>query len=280
MRKLWMALAGALVIAIAVSGVAYAINQYSVDVGKTSTTAKGSPNRPVPTSYKFGFSVKDSEGLRPAVVRSYRIAAEGLKAFPKARPRCTFEQATAPVGSPSQLAPACRKAFVGSGTIHNQAGATDRRDVSVTCDVKITLINISTGDPRPPSTVKQVKNHGGLAVRIDQYQKDGQDDPARCPPINLHEALAAPFYDVRIDTVRSTELRFRVPETLAHPSGLDNSVREVVSTIAKKTGRVRVNGVRRTVGYWSAVGRKGRTRTTRVTWVDEDGHKATDTKKG
>jgi hypothetical protein len=280
MRKLSMALAGALVIAIAAAGIAYAVNTYTVTGGSTSTSAKGSLSKPVPTSFKFGFEVNDTQGNRPAVIRQYRIGAEGLEAFNKARPTCTFDQATNPnVGDPSQLAPACRKAFVGSGTIHNEAGTPTDRTQKLTCDVKLTLINIRTGDPRFPSTVRQIKKRGGLAIRIDQYQTNGVDDPLRCPPVDLHEALATPFYDVQIGGVKSAELRFTVPDTLAHPGGLDNAIRTVTTTIQKKTGRVKVGGVTRKVGYWSAVGRKGAKRTTRVTFIDDDGVKKTATRQ-
>ena len=280
MRKLSMALAGALVIAIAAAGIAYAVNTYTVTGGSTSASAKGSLSKPVPTSFKFGFEVNDTQGNRPAVIRQYRIGAEGLEAFNKARPTCTFDQATNPnVGDPSQLAAACKRAFVGSGTIHNEAGTPTDRTQKLTCDVKLTLINIRTGDPRYPSTVKQIKKRGGLAIRIDQYQTNGVDDPTRCPPVDLHEALATPFYDVTIGGVKSAELRFTVPDTLAHPGGLDNAIRTVTTTIQKKTGRVKVGGVTRKVGYWSAVGRKGAKRTTRVTFIDEDGVKKTATRQ-
>jgi hypothetical protein len=76
-----------------------------------------------------------------------------------------------------------------------------------------------------------------------------------------------------------------VPDTLAHPGGLDNSVINVVSRIKKLTGKVPVRrGVpvataKRTVGFYSLVGRKGGTRTTRVTFIDESGAKSTAIKK-
>jgi hypothetical protein len=47
--------------------------------------------------------------------------------------------------------------------------------------------------------------------------------------------------------------------------------------VLKKTGKVKVRGKTRTVGFASAVGRKGKTRTVRVTFVSEDGNKATAT---
>jgi hypothetical protein len=277
MRKLLMAVAGAIVIAIAVAGVAGAVNEYRVHLASSKSASKGTPAKPSPASLKFGYQVNDSEDLRPQVIREYRIAAEGLQSFPDARPSCTYDQATNPnVGHPRDLATACRRAIVGGGTIHNEAGAPTDRSQKLTCDVRLTLINISTGDPRYPNTVSQIRKRGGIAIRIDQYlDENGLDDPKRCPQVDLHEALAAPFYDVKIQGVPSAELRFTVPETLAHPGGLDNSVRVVTSSIKRLTGSVRIRGENRRVAFYSSVGRKGRARTTRVTFVDESDVKRT-----
>jgi hypothetical protein len=276
MRKLLLA-AFALAAVLAVAGVAYAANTYTVDLAKSSP-GKGSRAHPIPSKLDFGYSVGDTEGKRPFVIREYRIAAEGTFAFPKSRPRCTYDQATNPTANtPAELAGACKKAFVGTGAIKNLAGAPNDRDHSVPCNVTLTLINISTGDPRYPKTVKQIRKRGGIAIRIDA-------DQTTCP-IPVHEALAAPFYDTKIDGVPTSELRFTVPDTLAHPGGLDNSVINVVSHIQKKTGKVAVkHGVpaaaaKRKVGFYSLVGRKGKTRTTRVTFVDESGAKFTAFKK-
>ena len=70
-----------------------------------------------------------------------------------------------------------------------------------------------------------------------------------------------------------------MPDTLAHPSGLDNAVVKVTTTINKETGKAKVKGEERTVGFYSAVGRKGKTRTVRVTFIDESGAKSTATQK-
>jgi hypothetical protein len=271
MRKLLVALVGALVAALTVVGVASAVNAYEVDIAET-TAGKGSRAKPIPARLSFGYEVTDTENLRPQVVKQYRIGVEGLFAFPKARPRCTFEQATDPTATdPSQLSRACRRAFVGTGTISNEAGAPNDRSQKLACDVKLTLINISTGDPRYPATVRQIRRRGGIAIRIDT-------DPPACP-ISVHEALAAPFYDVKLQGIPSSELRFTVPDSLAHPGGLDNSVVDVTSVVARKTGRVRVRpgAAKRRVGFYSLVGRKGRTRLFRVTFVDESGVKRTAT---
>jgi len=279
MRKVWIAVV-ALAAVLAVAGVALAANTYTVDLAKSKSATKGSLAKPSPASFDFGYSVGDTENLRPQVISKYFIGAEGLETYPKAFKSCTFAQATDPsAGSAAALAPACRKSFVGRGTIHNEAGAPNDRTGKLPCDVNLTLINIKTGDPRYPETVKQIKKRGGIAIRIDQPQKDGVDDPAFCPPVGLHEALAAPYYDVKIGGVKSAELRFSVPGTLAHPSGIDNAVKKTVSHIKLKTAKTKIKGVTRKVGFYSSVGKKGKTRTIRVTFVDESGAKNTATKE-
>jgi hypothetical protein len=274
MRKLWMAVAGALVIAISVAGIASAVNTYEVTPAASTPTAKGSLTKPVPAKFRFGFEVGDTEGLRPFVIRDYFIAAEGVQSYPDARPTCTYEQATDPeVTDPDNISRACRRAKVGEGAVDNDAGAPTDRTQKLDCDVQLTLFNIRTGDPREPKTVRQIRRRGGIAIRVDTYEPEG----SRCT-IPVHEALAAPFYDVKIQGVSSAELRFRVPDTLAHPSGLDNSLTDVVSTIQRKLGRAGVKGGdERRVGFYSLVGRKGPKRTVRVTFVDESGDRQTAT---
>jgi hypothetical protein len=272
MRKSWIA-ALALAAVLAVAGVAVAANTYEVHLA-SGTAGVGSLKKPIPSKLDFGYRVGDTENMRPFVIREYRIAAEGTMAYPDSRPKCTYEAATDPnVVDPAQLSSACRKAKVGTGTINNLAGAPNDRSQKLPCNVKLTLINISNGDPRYPATVKQIKAYGGLGIRIDT-------DPPDCP-IPVHEALAAPFYKTKIERIPTVELRFTVPDSLAHPGGLDNAVVEVTSHIQRLTGKVPVKrgvpvaAAKRKVGYYSLVGRKGKTRTVRVTFVDESGAKRT-----
>jgi hypothetical protein len=269
MRKLWIGVAGALVISIAVAGIASATNIYEVPKSLIGfkASSKGSAKKPVPAQLKFGYTVGDSENLRPQIIREYRIAAEGLQSYPESQPTCTWDQANKPI----KIANACKKAIVGKGTIDNFAGAPTDRSIKLPCAVKLTQINISSGDPRYPKTVSQVRKRGGMAIRIDT-------DPPDCP-IPVHTSLAAPFYDVKIEGVSTVELRFTVPDTLAHPGGLDNAVVKVTTTINKETGKAKVKGEERTVGFYSAVGRAGKTRTVRVTFIDESGAKFTATQK-
>jgi hypothetical protein len=259
MRKLWIAAVAAVVVAFSAVGIAYAVNTYNVDIASGSPNKAGSTAKPVPSSLNFGYEVGDTNNNRPSVINQYFIAAEGIKYFPKARPTCTFAQSDE---SP-KYNKKCKAAIVGNGTIANAFGAATDPTAKAGCDVKLTLINISDG----PGVTKK---RGGMTIRIDT-------DPPACP-LSIHGALAAPMFDVKIEGVPSSELRFRVPDNLVHPApGVDNSVIDVTSHVLKKTGKVKVNGKSRTVGFASAVGRKGKTRTVRVTFVSEDGNKSTAT---
>jgi hypothetical protein len=260
MRKLWLAGVAALVAAISVSGIAYAVNTYVVDIASGGPGNKaGSPSKPLAAFLNFGYEVGDTNNNRPSVINQYFIAAEGIKYFPKARPTCTFAQADE---SPAYNRK-CKAALVGRGTIANAFGPATDPTAKAGCDVKLTLLNISNG----PGVTKK---RGGMAIRIDT-------DPPACP-LSIHGALAAPIFDVKIEGIKSSELRFRVPDNLVHPApGVDNSVIDVSSKVLRKTGKVKVKGKTRTVGFASAVGRKGKQRTVRVTFVDETGHRETAT---
>jgi hypothetical protein len=257
MRKLWMAVTLGVVAALAVAGMAGAVNQYVISIGKTTPDKPGSVSKPSPAKVDFGYKVSDSEGLRPSVINQYYIAAEGIKYFPKAVPKCTFAQADA---SPS-YARKCKAAVVGTGTIANAFGAAVDRTAKAPCDVKLTLINISNG-------TKVTKKRGGIAIRIDT-------GPPDCP-LDIHGSLPAPIYDVKLDGIPSSEYRFKVPDSLVHPApGVDNSVIDVVSHIPKKLHTIKIKGKKRKVSFASSVGRKGKTRTLRVTFISEDGQKST-----
>src|SRR5215213_563581 len=259
MRKFLLAVTVGLVAALAVAGAAFAVNTYEVSIGKASPDKAGSTKKPVPIKFDFGYKVGDTEGNRPSVISQYYIAAEGIKYFPKARPTCTFAQADAA----PKYAGKCKKALLGTGSIANAFGAAVDPTAKAGCDVKLTLINISNG----PGVTKK---NGAMAIRIDT-------DPPACP-LSIHAALAAPIFNVKLQGIPSSELRFKVPDNLTHPApGVDNSVIDVVSHVLKKTGKVKIKGKTRTVGFASNVGRKGRTRLVRVTFVDETGRKATAT---
>jgi hypothetical protein len=257
MRKLSVAVILGVVAALAVAGVASAVNTYVISIGKTTPDKPGSPSKPSPAKVDFGYKVGDTENLRPSVINRYFIAAEGIKYFPQAAAKCTFAQADE---SPSYSSK-CKKALVGRGTIANAFGASGNRSAKAPCDVKLTLLNISNG----PGVTKK---RGGMAIRIDA-------GPPGCP-LDIHGSLAAPIFDIKLQGIPTSELRFTVPDSLVHPApGVDNSVIDVASKVLRVTGKAKVKGKTRTVGFASAVGRKGGKRTVRVTFVDETGRKFT-----
>jgi hypothetical protein len=259
MRKIWIAGAvAAVAAAVLVAGAAFATNTYVVDIASGGPGNKaGTAAKPLPVFLNFGYEVGDTENLRPSVINQYFIAAEGIKYFPKARPTCTFSQADE---SPAYNKK-CKAAKVGKGTIANAFGPADNRNAKAPCDVKLTLLNISNG----PGVTKK---RGGMAIRIDT-------GPPDCP-LEIHGALAAPIFNVKIEGIPTSELRFKVPDSLVHPApGVDNSVIDVVSKVLRVTGKVKVHGKKLKVGFASAVGRKGPKRTVRVTFVDETNHRFT-----
>jgi hypothetical protein len=245
------------VAALAVAGIASAVNTYVISVGKTTPDKPGSVSKPSPAKVDFGYKVGDSESLRPSVINQYYIAAEGIKYFPQAAAKCTFAQADE---TPAVNAK-CKKAIVGKGSIANAFGPSNDRTAKAPCDVKLTLVNISNGKG-------VTKKRGGIAIRIDT-------GPPDCA-LDIHGALPAPIYDVKLDGIPSSEYRFKVPDNLVHPApGVDNSVIDVISHIPKKVKTVKIKGKSTKVSFASSVGRKGKKRTLRVTFVSEDGHKET-----
>jgi hypothetical protein len=256
MRKFSIAALAAFAV-LALGGVAYATNVYNVHVANTSPKGKGTPAKPFPVKVGFGFEVTDDQGLRPSVIRQYRIGSEGLVTFPRAFPTCTFAQASA-----RTLPRACNRAKVGGGLVRNHAGATTDRNARIVCNLRLTLLNISGAG-----------RNGALAIRLDGDPPPPSDPNSRqrgCT-ISIHSAIRAPYTQVRIGGFRSSELRFTVPDNLAHPiAGLDNSVVETVSTVNRKLARTRIRGQRRQVGYYNEIGCRGR-RTVRVRFVDEAG---------
>jgi hypothetical protein len=264
MRKRLIA-ALTVVAVLGLGGVAFAENIYEVHIASTSPNGKGSASKPLPVKLGFGYTVGDSEGLRPTIIEQYRIAPEGLVTYPKLFPSCKFSQAAAP-----QVASACSKARIGSGLVRNEAGPGTDRSVKLVCNLKLSLYNLSDAG-----------KNGGMAIRLD-------GDPPPAPPgsktagcaISVHTAIKAPFFNVRLQGLKTSELRFTVPIQLQEPApGVQNSVIEATSTVLKKTAKTKIKGKSRTVGFYSEIGCKGKDRTVRVTFVDTQNRKFTANRK-
>jgi hypothetical protein len=219
----------------------------------------------------FGFVVTDTDGLRPSPSVEFRIGAEGLRYFPQATDTCTFAQANRQANTPAR---ACRAARIGGGIARAWTGSQANRAAppsSQICNLKVTLINI-TG---PGISRKR----GGLAVRLDADVKTITDPNSRefgCP-LAIHQALKGTMHNVRIAGHPASELRFTVPDNLAHPvAGLETSVVESNTKVRRTVGRVRIKGETRRVGVYSSIGCTGQ-RLSRVTFIAENGSRVTAT---
>ncbi len=281
MRKLLIpAIAAAVVIAVA--GIAYAANVYTVD-GDTKPRAKGTAKKPVPVSLDFSYTVADDVAANRGIpVKSYFIGAEGLVTYPAAFPSCSGGTSGANAPDLATANRACKKAKVGGGTIKALVGARTAPTVSSNCVLNLTLYNLKPGNYGDAGKIGKT---GGLAIRID-------GDPPAPPSLDdqykgqclapQHASILAPYKTVKIKGVKSSELRFTVPPELLHPAqGLDVTVRDVVSSIKKVVSKKKVKvggGKKAKVGFYSAVGCKGGKRSIQVTFVSETGQRSPVTK--
>jgi hypothetical protein len=261
MRKSIFALVTAVAV-LAAGGVAYAANVYSV-TGNATPSGKGTAKKPVPKTLNFGLGVKDSNPAnRGTPIKTFAIGAEGLVTYPEAFPTCTFSQANS-----GTVSSKCKKAKVGSGLVQNIVGPGSNQTVKLFCNLKLGLYNISGSG-----------KNGGLAIRLDGDPPSPTSESSKAIgcPTPIHLAIKASYKATKIGGVTSDELRFTVPPDLLHPSGLDNTVRNVTAKIAK-TAKKKISGKSRKVGFYSGVGCKGKTRDIRATFTAEDGVKGTDT---
>ena len=269
MRKLSIAVMTAIA-ALALAGVALAANVYTVD-GSTKPGGKGTKSKPVPIQLKFDFQVEsDDPTIRGTPIETYAIGSEGLVTYPELFKTCTFSQAN----RDGTIAPACKSAKVGSGLVQNIVGPSSSPTVKIFCNLKLGLYNISG-----------LGKNGGMAIRLDGDPKEPalsnpNDKTINCPTA-IHGAIKAKFVPTKIGGLPADDLRFVVPPELLHPSGLDTTVRNTISTILKKTGTKKIGGKSRKVGFYSKIGCKGSKRTIQATYIDEqnDTFKATKQRK-
>jgi hypothetical protein len=280
MRKLLIPVLAALA-AIAVAGIAYAANVYTVD-GDTKPHGKGTAAKPLPVSLDFDYTVADSDPANRGIpVEKYFIGAEGLVTYPEAFPSCSGGASGANAQDPAKAAKACKKARVGGGIIKALVGARNNPTSSANCVLDLNLYNLKPGNY---GDAGKIGKNGGLAIRID-------GDPPPPPSIDdqykgqclaaQHAAILAQYKTVKIKGVTSDELQFVVPPELLHPAqGLDVTVRQVASSIKKLVSKkaITIKGKKRKVGFYSAVGCKGGKRSIQVTFVSETGQKSPVTK--
>ena len=241
MRKIAFLAVTAFVLVAATVAYAAQVNQYTVS-GSTQPKAKGSAKSPKPIGIKFGFSVAEASGNRPAVVEKYVIKFGGTKVTPSVAAKCSKStlDSKGPSGCPS-------KSIVGSGFIENETGATNNEaDKSIQCNAALSVVNLGS-------------NNASIYVQGDP----NQTDPRRKCAIQLAAGIPAKFRN----TTAGSELSFVVPESLRHPGspGISNAVKKVSSTIKRitKDGK----------GFYNAVGgcKSNGKRTVTVTFRTEAG---------
>lgn len=274
MRKLLIP-AIAAVVAIAVAGIAYAANVYTVD-GDTAPNGKGSASKPLPVSLDFDYTVADDNPANRGIpVQKYFIGAEGLVTYPEEFPTCSGGTSAANNPDPAVAARKCKKARVGGGVIKALVGARNAPTTSANCVLDLNLYNLKPGSY---GDAGKIGKNGGLAIRID-------GDPPPPPSIDdqykgeclaaQHAAIIAPYKSVKIKGVTSDELQFTVPPELLHPAqGLDVTVRQVASAVKRITAKKKIKGKNRTIGFYSAIGCKGGKRSIQVTFVSETGQRS------
>ena len=276
MRKLLIPVLAALA-AIAVAGIAYAANVYTVD-GDTAPHGKGSAAKPLPVSLDFDYTVADSDPANRGIpVKKYFIGAEGLVTYPEAFPSCSGGSSGANAQDPAKAAKACKKARVGGGIIKALVGARNNPTSSANCVLDLNLYNLKPGNY---GDAGKIGKNGGLAIRIDgdPPPPPSTDDQYKGQCLAAqHAAIIAPYKTVTIKGVKSSELRFTVPPELLHPAqGLDVTVRDVTSSIKKVVSKkaITIKGKKRKVGFYSAIGCKGGKRSIQVTFVSETGQRS------
>ena len=246
MRKFAIFLVAALVLSL--SAVAYAANTYKL-TGSTSPTTAGSKAKPKAIGIKFGFTVGEAAGQRPAVVQKYAIKFGGTRVNSSVAPKCSTSVLSrrgpkaCPAGS-----------IVGTGFIENQTGATaNPNDKSIECNAALSVVNHGA-------------NKASIYVQGDPNQTDRRK---RCAI-----ELAAPIPARFSNAATGSTLTFSVPQSLRHPGAptISNAVVKVTSSIKRITKRGK--------GFYESIGGcKARKRSISVKFTTEAGTSSTVSKK-
>jgi hypothetical protein len=214
LRIVTLAIAGLL----AFTAIAFAVqeNTYTVDAS-TSPTKAGSKKKPVPVQVKFGYTVAEKSGKRPALIKKYNIHFAGLVVNTGFFPACS----QAKIDQDQTDANCPKGSLMGTGNVENKAGSTaDENSQPLTCHLDLKIYNSG-------------HNKGAL------YLKGGPNDPrgaAKSCPLDVNKAIDGSF----VRNSKGTALQFSVDETLLHPTtGFDNAVVDVNSTIRKATKKVK-----------------------------------------
>jgi hypothetical protein len=242
LRKFTIPLIAALLGGLATATPAAAVNEYTTSAS-FSPNNRGSKARPVPTTPRLAFNVRETEGKRPKSMEAFQIRMAGIVTNGARFRRCTatrIERDKSDRNCPSG-------SLIATGYARNLAGnRQDFNDRSIQCYLSIRLHNSGPG-------------RMALFVRGDPNLAGDRNCPvslATAIPVNITRTTAG-----------DSTLRLVIPESLKHP----------VATLTNSIIEMRLNGIRRTtryrgrtVGIFEAVGRcsRGR-RAVRFSWQNE-----------
>jgi hypothetical protein len=245
MRKLYVVVI-AVTAALAVTAVAYAVNEYTTSgLNSFSPNKRGSASKPVPVGARLGFNVQDTEGKRPKSMSALRIKLTGIVTNGRRFKACTatrIERDQSDRNCP-------RGSLIGAGFARNLAGnSNDFNDRSINCYLSLRL-----------------HNAGANKMALFVSGNPNETDPAKHCPLN--PATAVP---VNISRASGTStMRLTIPDNLKRPApNVTNSIIEMRLNVPRKTTRHR--GKR--VGLMEARGKCTRNRrNVTFTWINEDG---------
>ena len=134
-------------------------------------------------------------------------------------------------------------------------------DESLPCNLQLRLYN--TGK--------------GVSLRIDTdppVPRNFQSRKLGCP-VPMHTAIQGRFVKTTIDGLPAMDLTFTLPKLLLQPlEDWEGALQLVDAALPRATATTRIKGRLRSVGYFSAVGCRGPTRTARAAFTDESGNRA------
>ena len=235
----------ALVVSLAFAAVAIAgLNEYTVKV-KPSSTKAGTLKKPVPIGFRYGFTVVDTDGQRPAALAALKIQSKGMRYNTNAFPGCSATKM-----QQAQSKDVCPKgALMGTGYANNVLGGRDdRSQKALKCYLKLSFYNSR-------------RNKAALFVEAVQTTDNTRAD--YCP---TNPATAIPMSIAKAKT--GDTLSFTIPDNLQNIGALKNSLIETQLNMQRRTRQVKG----KTVGFTEAVGQcvKGK-KTTTSTFTHEDG---------
>jgi hypothetical protein len=258
MPKLRIILA-VMTVSLVLAPAAVAANHHEITEGGAFPLGNGSPAKPVAKTLRMTFVVENADDptQRPLQTQRLTLAAEGVVDFADHFPRCSFSKALQP--SLAAVKRACGKARVGGGVARVLAGAVDNTSVaeSLRCNLEMNFYNLGNG--------------AALRLDGDPPAPPPGSDARRCA-ISIHTSIRVSYVPIKIDGVKSTALRFTIPDTLLEPvAGVLTSVVGASFIIDSKAKNVQLRGRSRKVKIASAIGCKGPWRTAYVEFTDVSG---------